>query len=324
MESWIPVLDTPDKTTSGRGRTRARGGRPSEPRSSDPHGQREPIAPRRSVAARLRRNGSATGAVVLLLLLVGMAVLGPVLLPANGDAVDFSMQLQPPSVSHPFGTDDLGRDLLVRVAEGGRVTLAVGALAMVLALMIGGAVGAVAGYAGGWVDSMLMRFTDLVLAIPMFLIILFVSSVLTPSVLLLCLLIGATQWMEVARVVRAVVRSTRENEFVEAARALGAGDARILVRHVLTHTLGPAGVSATLALAQAMMMESAVSFLGFGSQPPAASWGTMLHTAQNLVGTAPWTALFPGLMIFLTVLCCYVLADFLRSTIARNTAGSTL
>jgi peptide/nickel transport system permease protein len=253
-------------------------------------------------------------AIVLVGLLTLSATFAPILSPHNG-AANFANQLLPPSFQHPFGTDDLGRDLLLRVMRAGRVSLAAGASAMLFAVLIGMLAGAVAGYRGGIVDAIIMRTTDLFLSVPAFFVVLFLAGVMTPGFLMICLLIGVTQWMEVARVVRSVVLATKENDFVEAAKALGMRDKRILFRHILSHTSGPVLVSATIGVAQAIMMESALSFLGFGVQPPAASWGAMLTGAQSYLGVAPWMAVFPGLMIFFTVLSCYAFGDFLRTTL---------
>jgi len=265
------------------------------------------------VFALLRRSPLAHVALVLLGLIVLGAVFAPFLSPYDKDKIDLTEQYLPPSLDHPFGTDDLGRDIFVRVMYGGRVSLAVGFLAMAVALFIGVFAGGVAGYYGGVVDTLIMRFVDLALAVPVFFVILFLSSIVTPrlTVVSICLMIGATHWMEVARLVRSVVISTKEHEFVDAARTLGLTDRRIIVRHLLPHTLSPVLVAVTLGLAQAIIIESALSFLGFGVQPPTPSWGAMLQNAQGYLDTCPWIAIFPGLMIFLTVVSCNVLADFL-------------
>jgi peptide/nickel transport system permease protein len=205
------------------------------------------------------------------------------------------------------------------------VSLSVGFLAMMVALLLGVLAGGVAGYYGGIIDTTIMRFVDLALAIPVFFVILFLSSIITPrlTIAAICLMIGATHWMEVARLVRAVVISTKEHEFVDAARILGLSDRRIIVRHLLPHTLAPVLVAVTLGLAQAIIIESALSFLGFGVQPPTPSWGAMLQNAQGYLGTCPWIAVFPGLMIFLTVGCCNVLADFLGEAYSPVKARTT-
>ena len=270
---------------------------------------------RRRLLARVRRDPAAKGALFLVVLLVVSSIVAPLLSPYTG-AGNFDERLAAPSLAHPMGTDDFGRDVLLRLMTAGRVSLSVGCLAMLIALAIGMTAGAVSGYRGGFVDTAIMRTTDLVLAVPTFFIVLLLARVIDPGFVMICLLIAMTQWMEVARVVRSIVLSIKQHEFVEAARALGVSDRRILLRHIMTHTSGPVLVSATLGAAQAIMMESAISFLGFGVQPPSASWGSMLTDAQSNLGAAPWLAVFPGLMIFFTVLSCYALGDFLRTALA--------
>jgi peptide/nickel transport system permease protein len=259
----------------------------------------------------LRVNPLAYAALLTLGLIIAGAILAPLLSPFDKDKIDLTKQYLPPSLDHPFGTDDLGRDIFVRVMHGGRVSLAVGFLAMGVALLLGLLAGGIAGYYGGFVDTLVMRFVDLMLSVPVFFVILFLSATITPGIVVICMLIGMTQWMEVARLVRAVVISTKELEFVDAAKILGYSDRRIIARHLLPHTMAPVLVAITLGLAQAIIIESALSFLGFGVQPPTPSWGAMLQNAQGYLSTCPWIAIFPGLMIFLTVVCCNILADFL-------------
>jgi len=290
---------------------------------------REPFRPnprkstktdRRGFVNFLKVNPLAYLALIMLGVIIAGALFAPLWSPYDKDAIDLTKQYLPPSLDHPFGTDDLGRDIFVRVMHGGRVSLAVGFLAMIVALTLGLLAGGVSGYYGGMVDAVVMRVVDFMLAVPVFFVILFLSSTLTPSIVIVCILIGTTQWMEVARLVRAVVISTKELEFIDAARTLGLSDKRILVRHLLPHTVAPVLVAVTLGLAQAIIIESALSFLGFGVQPPTASWGAMLQNAQGYLSTCPWIAVFPGLMIFLTVICCNVLSVFLGE--AFNPAGS--
>jgi len=305
-----PALDTLNKN----------GGRNKAAKVRTVHPLREPFraAPTRRTRREskgflsyLKMNPLAYAALITLGLIIAGAVLAPLLSPYDKDEIDLTKQYLPPSLDHPFGTDDLGRDIFVRVMHGGRVSLAVGMLAMVIALVLGLFAGGVSGYYGGMVDTLTMRFVDLMLSVPVFFVILFLASTITPGVLVICLLIGSTQWMEVARLVRAVVISTKELEFVDAARTLGYSDKRIIARHLLPHTMAPVMVAVTLGLAQAIIIESALSFLGFGVQPPTPSWGAMLQNAQGYLSTCPWIAIFPGVMIFLTVVCCNILADFL-------------
>ncbi len=265
----------------------------------------------RGISGSLRKNPMAYLAMVVLGIIVAGAILAPLLSPYDKEEIDLAAQYLPPSLEHPFGTDDLGRDIFVRTMYGGRVSLFVGFMAMAVALLVGMFLGGVAGYYGGMVDTVIMRGVDLMLAVPVFFVILFLSSALAPSIFAICMLIGTTQWMEVARLVRANVLSTRELEFVDAARVAGLPDYRILARHLLPHTVAPVMVAVTLGLAQAIIIESALSFLGFGVQPPMPSWGAMLQNAQGYLATCPWIAVFPGMMIFLTVVCCNILADFL-------------
>lgn len=312
MAYLTPVSDSPAK--------RPGAPRVVEVRMSHPLRENFRSAPTNAVrgdrvgfAAVLRRSPLAYGAFVVMSLIVLGAVFAPLMSPYDKDKIDLTSQYLAPSLDHPFGTDDLGRDIFVRVMHGGRISLAVGFLAMTLALVMGVGAGGVAGYYGGWVDTVIMRAVDLMLAVPVFFVILFLTSILSPriSVLALCLMIGFTQWMEVARLVRAVVITTKEHEFVDAARTIGLADRRILLRHLLPHTTAPVLVAITLGLAQAIIIESGLSFLGFGVQPPTPSWGGMLQDAQSYLSDCPWIAVFPGLMIFLTVVCCNVLSDFL-------------
>ncbi len=266
-------------------------------------------------------DGAAFAALVLFGLIVTAAVAGPLLSPYPVDTIDPGSKLLSPTWTHPFGTDDMGRDLFVRVMVGGRFTIAVAISAVLFALLIGLIGGGAAGFYGGLVGAVVMRTADLMLSIPVLLVLLLFSSVFSPGFLLLCLLIGSVQWMEVARIVRSVVLSTRENEYVDAARALGLSNNRILVRHILPHTGGPVFVAATLGLAQAILIESTVSFFGFGLQPPAVSWGALLRNAQGYLSSAPWVAIFPGVMILATVLCCYVLSGVVRSAFDPRRTG---
>jgi peptide/nickel transport system permease protein len=306
MRISTPVSDSPDKKAL--------------PATVRPQGDPVPHAPRSGdaqppVCGRPGRDGRAAKAMLLLGLLIASAVFAPLLAP-HGEEARLAVRPLPPSFEHPFGTDDFGRDVLARVMRGGRISLAAGILATSLAVLFGLFAGAVSGYRGGIVDSLIMRTTDFVLSVPAFFVILLVSSVAAPGFILICALIAMTQWMDVARIVRSVVLKIKQTEFIEAARALGASDNRILWKHILCHTSGPVRVAATIGVAQAIMTESALSFLGFGVQPPSESWGGMLTRAQSQLGVAPWLAIFPGAMIFLTVLSCYALGDFLRSKIA--------
>ena len=221
----------------------------------------------------------------------------------------------PPSPAHLLGTDTLGRDVLSRIIFGSRVSLKVGFVAVGLATLIGLLVGALAGYYGGWVDQALMRLVDLMLCFPAFFLILAVIAVLEPSIWNIMVVIGLTGWMGVARLVRAEFLSLREREFVTAARALGAGDARLILRHMLPNALAPVMVSATLGVAGAILTESALSFLGLGVQPPTPSWGNILTAGKDNIEIAWWLSVFPGLAILVTVMSYNLLGEGIREAI---------
>jgi peptide/nickel transport system permease protein len=251
-----------------------------------------------------------SGALVVAAMFV-LALCAP-LLPGDPGAVDISRQLQPPGPGAWLGTDDLGRDVLLRIAYGARISLLVGFVAVGIATLIGIVLGAVAGYYSGWVDSVIMRFVDVMLCFPSFFLILAVIAFLEPSIWNIMIIIGLTGWMGVARLVRAEFLSLRERDFVMAARGLGASDARIILRHILPNAISPVLVSATLGVAGAILTESALSFLGIGVQPPTPSWGNMLIAGKQTLGTAWWLSVFPGLAILVTVLGYNLLGEGLR------------
>jgi peptide/nickel transport system permease protein len=256
--------------------------------------------------------GPRAAAVVLALLVVAAAA-APALAPYAPDALDLAHRRAAPSAAHWFGTDELGRDILTRVLYGGRVSLSVGLLSAAIAGASGATIGAVAGYAGGGLDAVLMRLTDAMLSVPRLPLLMIAGAVLQPSVPVLVLLIGLAGWMETARLVRAEVLSLKARPFVEAARAAGAGHGRLLARHLLPGAAPPAVVSMTLAVARGILLESALSFFGVGVRPPAASWGNMLYQAQATLATEPWLAVFPGAFIFLTVLAVHVVGSRVES-----------
>jgi peptide/nickel transport system permease protein len=219
----------------------------------------------------------------------------------------------PPSVEHPFGTDELSRDVLSRVVSGARVSLAVAALAVALSVTLGAGVGLVAGYWGGAVDAVIMRFVDGALAVPrLFLLLLVLAVPERVPLAALVLLIGTTGWFTTSRLVRAEVLRLREETFVRAAEALGASRRRIIFRHLLVNTTGPLLVAATLGVGDVILLEAGLSFLGLGVQPPTPSWGTMIMDARPLIATAPWVGIFPGIAITLTVLAANLVGDALR------------
>jgi peptide/nickel transport system permease protein len=247
--------------------------------------------------------------------LFAVSLAAPWLAPYDPNFIDLKAVLMPPSAAHLLGTDPLGRDVLSRIIYGSRVSLKVGFVAVGLATLIGLLVGSLAGFYGGWVDQVLMRLVDLMLCFPTFFLILAVIAVLEPSIGNIMAVIGLTSWMGVARLVRAEFLSLREREFVVAARALGASDARLILRHLLPNALAPVMVSATLGVAGAILTESALSFLGLGVQPPTPSWGNMLTAGKDNIEIAWWLSSFPGLAILATVMSYNLLGEGIREAI---------
>jgi peptide/nickel transport system permease protein len=275
---------------------------------------------------RFRRHRLAMFGTVMLSIMVFAVVVGPFIYRVPVNEIDFKAKLKTPSWAHPMGTDDLGQDLLARILYGGRISLAVGVAAMLIAITVGTAVGAVSGQAGGSVDNVLMRVTDLFLALPqlpllLLIVYLFrnsVSKALGPELglfLLIVVVIGGQRWMPVARLVRAQFLSLREKEFVEAARGLGARPLRQVVRHILPNALGPVIVAGSLDVAAAILAESTLSFLGLGFPPDIPTWGRILYDAKDNLDFAPHWAIFPGTAIFLTVLSINYLGDGLRDAL---------
>jgi peptide/nickel transport system permease protein len=259
---------------------------------------------------RLAAAGGALVAAVFIL-----SVFAPLLSPHDPSAIDIKSILTGPSLAHPFGTDDLGRDVLSRMIWGARVSLKVGFSAVGIATLIGILLGALAGYYGGVLDGMIMRAVDIMLTLPTIFLILAVIAILEPSIWNIMVVIGLTSWMEPARLIRAEFLSLKEREFVVAARAIGASDARIIFRHVLPNGLSPILVSATLGIGGAILIESALSFLGLGVQPPTPSWGSLLASGKDNIEIAWWLSAFPGLAILLTVLGYNLLGEGIRDAL---------
>ena len=276
---------------------------------------------RREFWTRLQRNRMAMTGLALVLGLFVVSIGAPWLAPYNPDHIELTQVLMPPSPAHLMGTDTLGRDVLSRIIYGSRVSLKVGFVAVGLATLIGLFVGALAGYYGGWVDQGLMRLVDLMLCFPAFFLILAVIAVLEPSIWNIMVVIGLTSWMGVARLVRAEFLSLREREFVTAARALGASDTRLILRHMLPNALAPIMVSATLGVAGAILTESALSFLGLGVQPPTPSWGNILTAGKDNIEIAWWLSVFPGLAILITVMSYNLLGEGIREAIDPRLKG---
>lgn len=303
MESLIPVLERPSAPAESRSPTPGR-----QPPRRGGRVRQTPSLPRRTAGRRARVRAAA----LLLGLIVTCALAAPALLPDGANDIHLADRFAPPSARHPAGTDDLGRDVLARLMLGGRTTLLVAGVSTLIALLLGFIAGGVAGYRGGIVDTVAMRAADVLLAIPLFLVVLVLSSVMRPTVLGLGCLIGLTQWIEVARVVRSVVMTAKRSVFVEAACATGLPSGRVLFHHLLPHVRGPMIAAGIFAMAYAVTLESAMSFLGFGVQPPAPSWGLMLQNAQSHLAVAPWLAIVPGGMIFAVVFCSYVIGESFR------------
>jgi peptide/nickel transport system permease protein len=263
----------------------------------------------------LRHNIPAMVGLVVLALLVIVGILGPWLAPYGTNAVDVNHMLEAPSAAHPFGTDDLGRDVLSRVIVAARVSLLVGVVSVGLALLFGVTIGLVSGYYRGVVDNVLMRCMDVMFAFPVLLLAVAIVAVLGPGLLTAMIAIGVVYAPIFARVTRASVLSVREQVFVRAAVSLGASDARIIRRHILPNVAAPLIVQTSLSLAFAILSEAALSFLGLGVQPPQPSWGRMLYDARGFVQQAWWMGFFPGLAIFVTVLAFNVVGDALRDVL---------
>ena len=264
---------------------------------------------------RLRRHRLAICALCVLSVIVLLVLLGPIISPHPYDKVRLRERLQEPSVTHWLGTDELGRDALSRLLHGGRVSLFVGVAAALLSSFLGILIGAVAGYYGKLTDTLLMRWTDIMLSIPNIPLLLILSRFLGGSVWGVVAILMMFGWMSLARIVRGSILSLREIEFVDAARVLGARPWRILFLHIVPNTVAPILVYTTLNIGYAILAESSLSYLGLGIQPPVPSWGDMLLNAQQHLGEAPWLALFPGLMIFLSLLSINFLGDGLRDAL---------
>jgi peptide/nickel transport system permease protein len=273
-----------------------------------------------AIRAAWRNPRGRLGAIVLLVI-VAAVVLGPLLLPDPRAQPDILGGSLPPGLGHPFGTDQLSRDVLARVVAGGRISLAVALLAVALSVTLGAAVGVVSGYWGGTIDAVLMRVVDGALAIPRLFILLLVLAVWERvPVAALILLIGVTGWFATSRLIRGEVLRIREEGFVRAAEALGARRRRIIFRHLLPNTLGPLLVIATLGIGDVILLEAGLSFLGLGIQPPTPSWGGMILDSREVLVSAPWVGIFPGLAIVITVLSANLFGDALRDAVDPRSA----
>jgi len=289
-----------------------------------------PLSLGQIVWLRFKRHKMALAGAVMLILLILYATVGAFFrTEAYGNVTDTSIRLQAPSWEHPFGTDTVGRDLFTRTIYGGQISLMIGLTAVIIQIIVGVSIGAVSGYYGGWIDSLLMRFTEAMFNIPTLPLLLVLSKLFSDkiptiqlfgrsfsgSVVVITGVIGLTSWMGLARLVRANFLSLKEQEFVTAARSIGTKNISIIFSHILPNTVAPIIVSATLGVAGAIINEAYVSFLGVGVMPPTATWGNMLNGAYRYIETAPWTWIFPGLLIVLTVLSINFVGDGLRDAL---------
>jgi peptide/nickel transport system permease protein len=264
---------------------------------------------------RFKQNRLALAGGVVVIILFAVSFLAPLISPHDPNLFHLRKVLEPPSVVHPLGTDELGRDVLARMIYGARISLKVGFVAVGIATLIGIVLGALAGYYSGWVDALIMRLVDIMLCFPAFFLILAVIALLEPSIWNIMIVIGLTSWMGVARLVRAEFMTLKGREFVSSARVLGASDMRIIFRHLMPNAMAPVLVSATLGVAGAILTESALSFLGIGVQPPTPSWGNILTAGKDNIEVAWWLSVFPGLAILVTVLAYNLLGEGLREAL---------
>lgn len=271
----------------------------------------------RAITRRFFRNKAAVGGLTVLVLLYLVAIFAPLLAPYPLDFLDVTMRKLPPfSPDHLLGTDHLGRDVFARIIWGSRISLSVGFISMFFSVSIGTIWGAVAGYYGGtWVDIAMMRVAEAIDLIPVYFLLITVSSIFRPSIFKLMLIIGITSWPSVAHLVRGQFLSLRERDYTQASRALGATDRRLIFRHILPNAAAPIIVASTLRIAGGIMAESGLSFLGLGTQPPEISWGQMVSMGRSYLRDTPWTAMYPGLAILITVLCFNFVGDGLRDAL---------
>jgi peptide/nickel transport system permease protein len=264
---------------------------------------------------QLKRHKLAVASFVVFAVMTLACVAAPLIAPYEADAIDLGSVRQAPSGDHWMGTDDLGRDLYTRILYGGRVSVFIGVLAALVGTGFGTLIGAFSGFFGGWVDNLLMRFTDITYSIPSLPLLIVLSAYSQAAVPAMVLIIGLLSWMATARVVRAQVLTIKEMEFIQAAIGIGSTNLRVIARHVVPNAMGPIVVGATLAVGNAIIIESSLSFLGLGVQPPTPTWGNMLMDSQATMATKPWLTIFPGLSILLTVLAVNFIGDGLQDSL---------
>lgn len=249
---------------------------------------------------------------LIILFFTAIAVLAPFISPYDPAAIDQNSLLMAPSKQHLLGTDTLGRDILSRIIYGARISLSIGLIAVGIATILGLVLGSIAGFYGGLTDSFITRFLDIMLCFPTFFLILAVAAVMEPSIFNIMVIIGLTNWMGPARLIRSEILSLKEREFILAEKAIGASALRIITLHLIPNAIGPVLVNATLGIAAAILLESALSFLGLGVQPPVSSWGNILIEAKSTLGVAWWLTVFPGLCILITILGFNLIAEGLK------------
>ncbi len=289
-----------------------------------------PLKPGQLVWRRFLQHRMAVfGAVMLILMMLYSFAGGAIFTEAEANFTNTSIRLQPPSAEHPFGTDTVGRDIMKRTIYGGQISLLIGLSAVIVEVIVGVLIGAIAGYYGGWIDNLLMRFTEAMFNIPQLFLLLvmakffggkiptvqFLGRSFSGSVIVIIVIIGMTSWMYLARIVRANFLSLKEREFVLAAHTIGSSNLSIIFNHILPNSIAPIIVSGTLSVANAIIAEAYISFLGLGVQPPTATWGNMLEGAYNYIESAPWLWIFPGSLIVLTVLSINFVGDGLRDAL---------
>ena len=265
---------------------------------------------------RFKRNRLSVVGLTVILIIVSVAIAAPIVAPYDPFTIDVYNVISAPTSAHLLGTDDLGRDVLSRMIWGSRISLAVGFVAVGISITIGIIIGSLAGFYGRAVDAILMRFVDIMLCFPTLFLILAVIAIIGPSIWVIMVIIGITSWMDVSRLVRAEILTLKERDFVAAARAVGASDFRIIFMHILPNALSPVFVSATFGIAGAILLESGLSFLGLGVQPPDASWGNILTSGKDYITVgAWWLSFFPGMAILITVLSYNLVGEGLRDAI---------
>ncbi len=252
---------------------------------------------------------------IILVLLILASFLAPLIAPYEPDLINVDEILLPPSLKHPFGTDALGRDVFTRVLYGGRISLLVGFIAEGIAILIGIVIGSISGYFGGRIDNFLMRFVDIMLCFPVFFLILSIVAYVDPTIWNIMLILGLTGWMPVARLVRAEFLSLKEREFVLYEKVIGVDNLSIIFKHMLPNALNPVIVSAAFGIAGAILLETSLSFLGLGVQPPTPSWGNILTSGKDMLGVAWWVSFFPGIFILISVLCYNLVGEGLKDAL---------